>query len=926
MNFMIRSIHRQCWRDAATLLLSLTAAGLCYGHVSDRHVVPLMAASADPLHQGFVRVVNRSDQSGEVVIEAIDDAGTSYGPLPLALAVGQTQHFNSDDLEQGNPNKGLAHGTGPGEGQWRLELRSDLDIDVLTYVRNRSDGYLTSMHDLAAADAEGHYYVAFFNPGSNDRQVSRLRLTNPGSEAAQVEMDDRGASPGDTVALTLGPLASRTLTSMDLESGTTGVSGTIGDGSGKWRLRVRSESPLQVMSLLQSPTGHLANLSTVPQPLVDGDLKTYRVLWFKGGSRSQGGFLRVINHSAREGMVEVQVAQPAVLGSASVHAVGNQHGDYDGLKTMELTIDANSVVHLNYVDLTEGNADKGLPVGAGESFAPVLAHLQLRSDLNIEVLSYQRTGEGFVTSMHDLVPQAQGVHHVAITNPGSNFRQQSVLALFNPREDDEVHVKITAADDRGGSPGSAYESYIDSYEVLVLSAQDLEHGSRNLSWASSPSDYFSTVSGALGDGSGKWRLRIQSAAPIQVMSLMLTPSGHITNLSSAPDVAIAGIDSLLPANANAPLPGGAAVSIPDEGLLRVVEAALGKARGAAISTVEMATLTRLDIPSGEALGFWPEGQQSWVEDLTGLEAAVNLEELHLGSAGSDVADLTPLSGLTSLRVLDLESVQSDLSLLTELRNLKVLDLTDGIVRNFEALGEIESLEVLKITFTDPEDLSWLGNLLELRVFDFRSSTSQSVLDTIPDMPSLVELNIIRSADYGFLGGMPNLRVLRLEGAHHAEHFQELVYALPGTSLRVLEVGNKTKGWGWAPTPPCEPDVAYLSPLSPMPSALSDLRVLHLGDVCGDLTPLSKLPALVELGLTGGLVEDISALSGLTRLQKVYLSDNRITDLAPLVANPGLGVGDFVDVSSNPLAAGEYEEHLESLFGRGVLVVWRPTVE
>lgn len=52
-----------------------------------------------------------------------------------------------------------------------------------------------------------------------------------------------------------------TLTARQLESGI-GVRGALGNGAGKWRLFVESDQPIQVMSLLQSPTPHLTNLST----------------------------------------------------------------------------------------------------------------------------------------------------------------------------------------------------------------------------------------------------------------------------------------------------------------------------------------------------------------------------------------------------------------------------------------------------------------------------------------------------------------------------------------------------------------------------------------------------------------------------------------------------------------------------------------
>ena len=79
-----------------------------------------------------MRVVNRSGRAGEVAVAAFDDTGRRYGPLTLAIGAGETKHFNSGDLERGNAGKGLSGRTGAGEGHWRLELSSGLDIEVLS--------------------------------------------------------------------------------------------------------------------------------------------------------------------------------------------------------------------------------------------------------------------------------------------------------------------------------------------------------------------------------------------------------------------------------------------------------------------------------------------------------------------------------------------------------------------------------------------------------------------------------------------------------------------------------------------------------------------------------------------------------------------------------------------------------------------------
>ena len=230
------------------------------------HAIPLVTSADNPSQQGFVRIINRSDRPGTVRIHAIDDDGGRFGPVSLSLNAKQTRHLNSRDLEVGNVDKGLSAGVGNGSGNWRLELATDLAIEPLAYIRT-PDGFLTSIHAVAAHADDGstRFQVPIFNPGKNPNQQSRLRLINLGDTAATVGisgLDDRGdAPPGGDVRLTLPARSARLLTARELEEGADGVSGQFGAGEGKWQLFVTSDEPIQVMSLLLSPTGNLTNLS-----------------------------------------------------------------------------------------------------------------------------------------------------------------------------------------------------------------------------------------------------------------------------------------------------------------------------------------------------------------------------------------------------------------------------------------------------------------------------------------------------------------------------------------------------------------------------------------------------------------------------------------------------------------------------------------
>ena len=490
--------------DASAAPHDAWSGALATGSNSDTtsHLVPLFPAASDAALQGFVRVINHSGDSGEVQIEAIDDTGVSYGPLTLSIDGDATVHFNSDDLESGNAGKGLTGSTGAGEGDWRLVLTSDLDIEVLSYIRT-TDGFLTAMHDLAPEVEEGVHRIAIFNPGSNTAQVSRLRLINLGEEAAQVTIegvDDRGASPGSALDVTVAAGAAQTLTAVELESGGTGMTGVLGDGAGKWQLTVTSESSIHALSLLSSPTGHLTNLSTAPSNLVDG---VHELSLFPSASDISGrqGFVRVINRS--ESTAEI-----------TIRAHDETDWEYEPLT---LSLGSGQVAHFNSDDLEQGNAGKGLTgsTGAGEGDW----RLELSSDSDIEVLSYIRTTDGFLTAMHDVAPVSGTRHRVAIFNPGSNTAQVSRLRLVNAGEE-AAAVRIAGIDDQGMSPGSEVRLTVPAGATRTYAAQELESGAEGLE-------------GALGDGAGRWRLTVTSNVPLQAMSLLSSSAGHLTNLSRA---------------------------------------------------------------------------------------------------------------------------------------------------------------------------------------------------------------------------------------------------------------------------------------------------------------------------------------------------------------------------------------------------------
>ena len=463
-------------------------------------------------YQGFARVVNRTGESGEVRIEAWDDAGLRHGPVTLAIGAHQSVQFNSADLETGNADVGLSGGIGAGTGDWRLRLSSSLELQVLSYIRTR-EGFLTSMHDLVA-ESGGAHRVVIFNPGRNRSLVSWLRVVNAGTQGAEVRIegiDATGASSDGTVEFSLAAGTSRMLSAQQLESGEgEGLSGSLGTGQGKWQLVVSADAPIEVMSLLSTRSGHLTNLSTAPahtETAGDGASVTHAVAFFPSASqwlqRGYQGFARVVNRTGESGEVRIEAWDDA----------GLRHGP------VTLAISAHQSVQFNSADLETGNADVGLSGGIGAGTGDW--RLRLSSRLDLQVLSYIRTREGFLTSMHDLVAESEGDHRVVIFNPGRNRSLVSRLRVVNAGSQG-AEVRIEGIDASGESSDGTVELSLAAGASRMLSAQQLESGEGE------------GLSGALGTGQGKWQLVVSADAPIEVMSLLATRSGHLANLSTAP--------------------------------------------------------------------------------------------------------------------------------------------------------------------------------------------------------------------------------------------------------------------------------------------------------------------------------------------------------------------------------------------------------
>ena len=250
-----------------------------------------------------------------------------------------------------------------------------------------------------------------------------------------------------------------------------------------------------------------------------------------------------------------------------------------------------------------------------------------------------------------------------------------------------------------------------------------------------------------------------------------------------------------------------------------------------------------------------------ITDLTGLEHAVNTQDLFLNS--NQIRDLTPLTGATELTNLEIsENPISDITPLTKLKNLSELSCRNAQIRDIAPLARLTNLTKLDFSgnpIRDITPLAGLTNLLELGL----GSSQQPISDIAP------------------LAGLVNLKGLTLLYASIPDinliaRFTEL------THLNLFEV-----------------PINDISPLT----GLSKLRSLELTSCkIDDARPFAGLKTLGVLNLSNNQISDVTPLAELANLEELYLAGNPIKDTEPLRAllrkNPAVKI--YLEYGGDPL--------------------------
>ncbi len=271
------------------------------------------------------------------------------------------------------------------------------------------------------------------------------------------------------------------------------------------------------------------------------------------------------------------------------------------------------------------------------------------------------------------------------------------------------------------------------------------------------------------------------------------------------------------------------VNIPDENFKNELRDQLGKAPTEEITVADMEGLTELMLSN--AMGSRPS-----FSDLTGIEYAVNLKKLDIGS--NDVKDLNPIKNLTKLEFLEIYINDiEDLSPLANLTNLKRLDAYGNQISDLTPLSGLTNLTIINVGINNISDITPLSNLNNLNYLDIYTNNITS-LSGVENMSNLLGINFSNNQITDLSPLENDKTLLTINGSNNTID-----------NVDVLQNLNKLE---------------YL-----------DLKNNNISDI----TQIQNLRNLESLYLNNNNnIEDVSALKNLSSLKYLYLDNNAITNI------------------------------------------------
>ena len=309
------------------------------------------------------------------------------------------------------------------------------------------------------------------------------------------------------------------------------------------------------------------------------------------------------------------------------------------------------------------------------------------------------------------------------------------------------------------------------------------------------------------------------------------------------------------------------ISIPDPNLESEVRKKLDVPSGVVITRLDMLKLK---------FAHFIDGQ---ITDLTGLEHAINLQELVLHN--QQIVDITPLRRLSKLNYLHLDGNPiNNIAPIAGLTNLSILSLKRSQISDITSLAGLTNLKRLFLSENKISDIKPLARLTEL---------------------SFLGISVNQISDIKPLAGLTNLVYLSI-GANQISDITSLAGL---TNLENLFL--------------------YLNKINDI-TVLRDmvnLRTLNLWkNQISEIDQIARLTQLQFLDLQDNQISDLRPLVNLLNLKHLYLSGNPIKSREPLFTllkkNPDIEIYLKSDGEPLPVNLSHFRaEHTDT----GVILKW-----
>lgn len=278
--------------------------------------------------------------------------------------------------------------------------------------------------------------------------------------------------------------------------------------------------------------------------------------------------------------------------------------------------------------------------------------------------------------------------------------------------------------------------------------------------------------------------------------------------------------------------------------------------------------------------------QASLSSVEFLEQATALE--HLDLSNNRISRLTGIHNLKSLETLNLNNNRiDDVFLVSSLTQLKTLHLQNNSIKDVSVLRQLTKLESLSFTGGLDYDYAFLSNMKQLKHLDIgRYQVTSNYFGSqgrdftgIKDLTNLETLSLYGNGIQSLEGieSLKNLKTLNLQYNMITEEHLNHLSAL--TKLEALNLANNQ----------------IKDSIEPL-SSVSGLKYLDLSynSKFDDFAPLNQLESLETLIVKGSSIEEMNAISNLSALKHLDLSDNRIESL-DLSGLTGL---QFLNLSNN----------------------------